>query len=48
MQATGTSYVLPPTSEEEARLQRQVAFAEPFTRQFFQVAGIGAGIRVSI
>jgi tRNA A58 N-methylase Trm61 len=46
MQATGTSYVLPPTAEEEARLQRQAAFAEPFTRQLFQSAGIGAGMQV--
>jgi ubiquinone/menaquinone biosynthesis C-methylase UbiE len=46
MQATGTSYVLPPTVEEEARLQRQAAFAEPYTRQFFAAAGIGPGMRV--
>jgi SAM-dependent methyltransferase len=46
MQATGTSYVLPPTAEEESRLQRQAAFAEPFTRQLFQAAEIGAGMQV--
>ena len=45
-QSNEHTYALGRSQSEEQRLQRQAALAEPFTRQLFEAAGIGVGMKV--
>jgi len=46
VQASDVTYVLGRSAEEERRLQRQARLYDPITRQLFEAAGIGSGMRV--